>query len=80
MDNAEYVEIDPGSIYLEPCENGFILCWEKKIQLPGCGCGPYDGRMKWCNEKEVFTAKEGSKALARMMEIFKMSGEEMEEM
>lgn len=68
--------IDSDSIWLEPCENGFILCWTVCTAMPRNG-SCYDMCNTYCTEKEVFTAKEGAKAIARMQEIYKSSGEEM---
>ena len=48
---------------LTRAENGYILSYEEKIPR-----GEFDYRMEYC--KEVFTAKEGAKALARLDEIY----------
>lgn len=65
------------NIKLEPAVNGFILSYVAKIK--DVGSGPYDS-MKYVEKEEVFTAKEGSKALARMAALYKAAGGEMEGM
>ena len=72
-------EINSGSIKLRPCENGWILSWSSCCTVPGPSGSPYDSRTKYSDDEEVFKAGEGTKALKRMAELYKMSGEEMNE-
>jgi len=63
------------SVMLKPAKNGFIVCYSEKYKATGSG--PYD-QMQYKEVKEVFTSKEANKAIARVAELYKTSGGEMD--
>jgi hypothetical protein len=69
------MSMDCESIMLKPAKNGFIVCYREKYKSPTAG--PYDS-MQYKEVKEVFTSKESNKAIARVAELYKKAGGEME--
>jgi len=69
------MSMDCESVMLKPAKNGFIVCYCEKYKAPGSG--PYD-QMQYKEVKEVFTSKEANKAIARVAELYKTAGGEME--
>jgi hypothetical protein len=61
---------------MRPVENGFVIRYTCCYYV---GRGTYDRTAKYATEEEVYKASEASKAVARLVELFKASGEEMEE-
>ena len=69
-------EIQPQSIKLRPCENGFILSYET-CKYEG---GPYDGRTRYNTLEETFKPSEAAQATKRLTDLYKEAGKEMREM
>ena len=60
------------SVRLEPVDNGFILSWEERVKSKNS-----DSSYAMCSynyNKEVYSADDVTKAVARMMELAKMMG------